>query len=57
MSKFIKKKIDDIISDKYLALFIAVERSFCLDLDTFVILLGIILPFSLTYLERSLMSL
>ena len=40
-----------------LALFIAIDKSFCLDLEILVILLGIIFPFSLTYLDNNLISL
>ena len=40
-------------NDKNLALLIALDNSFCFLLDTFVILLGIIFPFSLMYLDNN----
>ena len=45
------------INDKNLALLIALESSFCFFLETPVILLGIIFPFSVMYLDKSLISL
>ena len=53
----LKDIIFENVNDKNRALLIALANSFCFFLETPVILLGTILPFSVKYLDKSLMSL